>query len=64
MKDFMTIGELANRLGCQSPLIRKLIRRGDLPEPPRVGCMRVYSERDVSKVRKALVAAGYLAGHE
>jgi hypothetical protein len=55
-----TLGKAASRLGCQAWQIRRLFERGILPEPGRVGAYRVIPERDLPKIKAALIEAGYL----
>jgi hypothetical protein len=55
-----TAGELAKHFGVAHWQIVNTIKRGFLPEPPRVGLYRVWVESDLDQVRDALVRAGYL----
>lgn len=56
----LTLGDAATRLGCQSWQIRKMYTKGILPEPPRIGGVRVLAEADLPALRAALLKAGYL----
>jgi hypothetical protein len=57
----LTLGEVGARFGVPRWMIRRLIERGFLPDPPRIGRYRVIAERDLPQVKAALVKAGYLA---
>ena len=59
-KNILTIGEVADQLGCQAWKIRRVIRDGLLPEPDRLGTYRVFLASDIPRVRAALKTAGYL----
>jgi DNA-binding transcriptional MerR regulator len=56
----LTIGAVAQRVGCRPWQIRRLFERGLLPEPPRVGAYRVVPVADLPKIIDALREAGYL----
>jgi hypothetical protein len=60
MKQLLTIGQVGDRLGVQAWKIRKLITDGILPEPLRIATYRVFEEKDLPAIEKALRAAGYL----
>jgi hypothetical protein len=56
----MTVGEAAARLGVAPWRVVRLYLRGLLPEPERVGRVRVVTEAHLPAIRAALVRAGYL----
>jgi DNA-binding transcriptional MerR regulator len=56
----MTIGQLGRRYGLPDWRIRRLITHGKLPEPPRLGNFRVFTEDDIPAVEAALRDAGLL----
>jgi DNA-binding transcriptional MerR regulator len=58
----LTIGAVAAHFGCEAWQVRRVITRGMIPEPPRVGAYRVFYPDDLPKVEVALRAAGYLPG--
>jgi DNA-binding transcriptional MerR regulator len=58
--NLMTIGEVADRFSCQSWKIQRLVSRGLLPAPHRVGPYRVFNAKDLPAIKKALEDAGYL----
>jgi DNA-binding transcriptional MerR regulator len=55
-----TTGDLCKRFGVMPWQVLQLMRRGFLPEPPRVGIYRYWTEADLPRVEQALRAAGYL----
>jgi hypothetical protein len=57
---YLTLGEVAERLGCQVWRVGRLFDRGLLPEPRRVGKNRVVPEEDLPTVERVLRGAGYL----
>jgi DNA-binding transcriptional MerR regulator len=59
-KNYLTLGELARRFGCQLWQVRRLYERGLLPPAKRIGQYRVVDERDLGTVQRALLAAGYI----
>lgn len=60
----LTTGDLAAHFGIPMWQILYALRRGYLPEPPRVGIYRVWADDDLPRVRAALVRAGYLPAQE
>jgi hypothetical protein len=62
-KTLFTTGETARLLGVQPWQVRRLFEAGHLPEPAsRAGLYRLIPQGDLTKVRAALVEAGYLEG--
>ena len=57
---YLTIGEVATRVGCQNWQVRRLFERGLLPPAHRVGAYRVIAVVDLPAVEAALRDAGYL----
>ncbi len=60
MSHSITTGMISKRFNVPVWQVLQAIRRGFLPEPPRVGVYRVWAEGDLPSVRVALVRAGYL----
>jgi hypothetical protein len=60
LTDYLTLGAVARRFGCQPWQVRRLFERGVLPEPRRVGAYRVVAEEDLPAVEQALRQAGYI----
>ncbi len=61
---YMTLGEVATHFNCDSWQIRRLFKRGFLPEPERLGNYRVVKEEDLPKIQEALHTAGYLKANK
>ncbi len=59
-KRLLTLGQCASRLECQLWQIQRIVDRGMVPEPPRVGKYRVFAESDLPALRSALAKAGFL----
>ena len=59
MDVLLTTGKLALRVGVQEYHIRQLARCGRIPFL-LAGVYRVFSERDIDRIREACVKAGYL----
>jgi hypothetical protein len=59
MSNPLTIGQVAKRFGCRPWQVRRLFESGKLPEPPRVGCYRVFFVEQLPEIEAALRAAGY-----
>lgn len=55
-----TVGTLAERFGVRPWQVRRLVERGLLPEPPRVGAYRIFTTKDLPRIEAALRKAGYL----
>ncbi len=62
----ITIGQLSEAISRRAQRhieawqIRRTIKRGLLPEPPRVGAYRAFSSDQIPAVESALRTAGYL----
>jgi hypothetical protein len=56
----LSIGDVALALGCRPWQIRRVIGRGLIAEPPRVGPYRVFVTGDLPRIRAALKEAGYV----
>jgi hypothetical protein len=56
----LTSGQVARAIGVPEWQVSALFRRHLLPEPGRLGRLRIFSEADLYQVRAALVAGGYL----
>ena len=61
MARLLTVPEVAKQFGCRAWKVRRLYERGILCNPPRAGQTRLIAERDLPRIRKALIDAGYLA---
>ncbi len=57
----LSLADVARELSAPPWAVRKLFERELLPEPPRVGRLRVFYASDLPVIRRALVKAGYLA---
>ena len=57
---FISIGELADKVGVQSWRIARLFESGVLVEPPRIANRRVIPETMVPKIVAALQERGWL----
>lgn len=55
-----TLGDIAIINNVPIWTLRRLCRRGILPEPTRAGGYRVFEDSDLPAIRKALRAAGYV----
>jgi DNA-binding transcriptional MerR regulator len=60
----LTIGDVAKRLGCHTWQVRRVITRGLVPEPGRVGAYRVFFPEQLPAIQAALRAVGYLPSGE
>ncbi len=56
----LTLGAVAQRLGCPIWKIRRLFERGLVPPAARVGAYRIVAAADLPLIESALRAAGYL----
>ncbi len=56
----LSIGQVARR--CRRPVwqIRRLVTRGFIKEPPRIGIARVFLASELPAIRAALREAGYI----
>jgi hypothetical protein len=55
-----TIGAVARHFNVAVWQVRRVILRGLLPEPDRIGAYRVFTTAELPKVKAALIKAGYL----
>ena len=60
MTDVLTIGDVARTYEVPVWRVRRLYTRGLLPEPDRIGGVRVVPRDDLPVVEAALREAGYL----
>jgi len=58
--EFLTLGQVAQKYGCQAWQVLRLFTRGILPEAARVGRARVVHVGDLPAVEKALRECGYI----
>jgi len=56
----LSVGEAAERIGCQSWRLAYAYRKGLLPEPPRAGRHRLVREADLPTIAAVLRRAGLL----
>lgn len=56
----LTLGQVAKHFGVRTWQVDRLFSRKLLPEPQRVGILRVIPESQLPDVEKALRAGGYL----
>ena len=59
--EFLTLGEIACRYGCQLWQVRRLFERKIVPEARRIGNYRVVPEVELPDIESALLHAGYIA---
>ena len=58
----LLIGDAARLLGCRPWQLRRLVDRGLIDPPDRLGGRyRVYYRSDLPRLRQALAKAGYLS---
>lgn len=60
LSQYLTLGQIADKLGVQLWRLRRLFERGILSEPARVGQNRVVHVRLLPTIKQALEEAGYL----
>lgn len=60
MESPLTTAKLARRFGVEVWKVRRVFERGMVPEPGRLGLVRVFSESDVPPIEAAMIRAGYL----
>lgn len=58
--EILTTADVAKELGVHQWQVRRLFSDGNLPEPPKVRGYRVIQRKEIGKIRKALVARGFL----
>lgn len=56
----LTLGDIARRYQRPLWMIRRIFKRGFLPEPARVGPYRVIPVDELPLIEQALIRAGYL----
>lgn len=61
---YLTVGAVARHFGCVAWQVRRVIERGLLSEPARVGAYRVFAREDLPRVEEALRTGGYLRAEE
>ena len=59
--EYVTLGEIAGRYGCQLWQVRRLFERKIVPEARRIGNYRVVPEMELPGIESALARAGYIA---
>jgi hypothetical protein len=62
VKTFLTTGEVADALGAEPWMIRRLFERGLLPPAARIGTNRAIESTDLPRIKQLLIEAGYLSG--
>jgi len=60
LSDFISLGDVAKRLGCEPWQVRRLFEKRILPPAHRIGMYRVVEKNELPKIKTALVEAGYL----
>lgn len=60
MGRILTLGEVADQLGCRLWQVRRLYERGLVPPAMRVRGMRVIYEEQMPAIKMELQKAGYL----
>lgn len=65
MQPLLTIREMAERLGVHPDTLKRLEKSGKIPKPRRIAKgqleWRVYSNEDVTRLKKILLELGYCA---
>ena len=59
-KTYFTLGQVAKQCGCRLWQVARLFERGILPEPERIGILRVVREDELPAIRAALERCGYV----
>ena len=54
MRDFMTTREITELLGVREWEIENALRRGDVPRPPVVGGVRIWTAAHYERLRSSL----------
>lgn len=54
VKNFLTLVDVARRLGAPVWKVRRLFETKILPEPPRLGQNRAFTEADLPRIKEAL----------
>ena len=57
---YLTLGQVAKHFGCRTWHVARVFERGILPEPRRIGILRVVSIDELSIVQAALEQCGYI----
>lgn len=57
-EELVTLRGAAEILNVKPWVVTHLLTAGKAPEPQRVGGRRMFSRRDIARIRAALVAAG------
>jgi hypothetical protein len=60
LSKFMSLDEVAKRLGCEVWQVRRVFEKKLLPPAHRIGMYRVVEKSELPRIRAALVKAGYL----
>jgi hypothetical protein len=60
LSEYISLGVVAKRLGCELWQVRRLFERGFLHPAHRIGAYRVVKESELPKIKAALVKVGYL----
>jgi excisionase family DNA binding protein len=60
MSEMLTVPEIARRLGCETWKVRRLYEDGTLADPPRAGLTRLIPKAELARIRRLLLARGYL----
>jgi hypothetical protein len=58
--EYLTLGQVAEQLGCQLWKVQRLFERRICQEAGRLGKIRVVTPDQVETIRKEMVKAGYL----
>lgn len=56
---YLSLVQVARHLGCAAWQVRRVLRRGLLRPPPRVGTYHVFTAADLPRIEAALRRAGY-----
>jgi hypothetical protein len=58
--EYLTLGQVARRLGVETWKVQAMLRRGLGPTPYKIGPYRCLHERDLPRLADAMRAVGYL----
>ena len=62
--EYLAMEDVAQRLSMKKWQVDRLVRRGLVAAPPRVGNRRIWFEHDLETLRAAAIRAGYIAAEE
>lgn len=60
----LTVGEIANRIGCPIHRVEYLVRSRNIHSAQRAGNLRVFSESDLKRIAAEVQPVDAEVGHE